>query len=163
MSKPIDIFIRCEGRLEPVLQESHDGATVASLRAILDEREPSPDALLFEENADEPLSDQQLIRIGDDEAKVLHRNRCRSVHVAVRYAGRELAHDFGPGSTLDRIKRWAERKFGIAASDAAHLSLQLHGSTERPPGSIHVGSLVKGPSCGIAFDLLPSERVNGGA
>jgi hypothetical protein len=161
MNKPIDLFIRHEGRLEPTLQECHDGATVAGLRAQLDQAEPAPDAYLFEEDVDEPLRDDHLIRGGGEGAKILHRSRCRSVQVTVRYAGRSLERTFGPGSTLDRVKRWAERKLDIGAADAAHLSLQLPGTTDRPPGSVHVGSLVTAGACALVLDLLPSDRVNG--
>lgn len=161
MSKPITIFIRCEGRTEPLLQETHEGTTVASLMAVLDQQHPSAGAHLFEEDADEPLRAHHQLMLGDHESKILHRARCRQVHVTVRYAGRTLQEEFGPGSTLSRIERWAERTLGIDPADAAHLSLQIAGSTERPPASTHIGSLVSSSSCAVAFDLLPSDRVNG--
>lgn len=68
---------------------------------------------------------------------------------------------FGPGSTLARIKDWAEREFGIDAVDAAELALQLSGTTERPDEAAHVGSLATYPDCRVVFDLLPTVRVNG--
>lgn len=74
MAKNVEIFIRREGLLEPVLYETHDGSTVAAIKAALitdDEGE----FLLFEENADEPLLDHHLVRHHGDPRR---RARCSS-------------------------------------------------------------------------------------
>lgn len=162
MAKKIEIFIRQEGQVGPILHETHDGATVAALKADLAGDNNDAEYLLFEEDADEPLKDHHQVRDHGDGTKVLHRTRCSRVQVTVRYAGRTLSDDLGPGSTLDRIKRWAERKLGIDDTDAAEMSLQIAGTTDRPDGSTHVGSLITSPGCSVTFDLLPTERVNGG-
>lgn len=164
MSAQIDIFIRREGSLEPIHHMVHDGVTVEVLKIDLAGGAAEVIGIfLFEEDADEPLHDQHEIRHhGHGHAhKVLHHSRCRQVHVAVRYAGHPLERAFGPGSTLARIKDWAEREFGIDAVDAAELALQLSGTTERPDEAAHVGSLATYPDCRVVFDLLPTVRVNG--
>lgn len=160
MSKKIDVFIRQEGRPDPVLHETHDGATVAALKAHL-AGEGDPTFHLFEEDVDTPLKDQDQVRDNGEGTKVLHRNRCNRIQVTVRYAGRQASDDFGPGSTLDRLKRWAERKLGLDEADAAEMSLQVVGTVDRPDGSVHVGSLAAYPDCSVSFDLLPTDRVNG--
>ncbi len=159
MNKIIEIFVRQEGQRDPILREAHDGATIAALKAQLGNEDTS--FFLFEEDADEPLLDDYLIRHSGDGLKVIHRHRCKSIEVSVRYAGRQVSREFGPGSTLDRIKRWAERKLKIDDVDAAEMSLQITGSVDRPDGSTHVGSLVSCPGCKIDFDLVPTDRVNG--
>ena len=159
MSTNVEIFIRQEGQRESVLHKTHDGSTVAAVKAIL-AADGNAEFHLFEEDADEPLQDHHQVRHHGDGTKILHRNRCKQIAVTVRYAGRSISRDFGPGSTLDRIKRWAERKFGIDQADAVEMSLQIGGTTDRPDGSIHVGSLVH-KCCEIALDLLPSDRING--
>ena len=161
MSKKIDVFIRQEGSPEPALHETHDGATVAALKADL---AGSDDTLfhLFEEDVDTPLKDHDQVRDNGEGSKVLHRNRCSRIHVIVHYAGQQALDNFGPGSTIDRLKRWSERKLGISEVDAAEMSLQITGATDRPDGSVHVGSLVTYPACSVSFDLLPTDRVNGG-
>ncbi|WP_274377270.1 hypothetical protein [Celeribacter ethanolicus] len=40
------------------------------------------------------------------------------------------------------------------------MSLQIAGTQDRPDGSTHIGSLVQ-MCCGLSFDLLPSDRING--
>lgn len=161
MSKKVEIFIHQEGQSKPVLHETHDGTSVVALKADL-AKGGHAECFLFEEDADEPLQDHHQIRHHGEGTKILHRSKCSRIQVTVRYAGRVSSDDFGPGSTLDRIKRWAERKLGIDEVDAAEMSLQIAGTTERPDGSTHVGSLSTQPGCSVVFDLLPSERVNGG-
>ncbi len=168
MTSEFDIFIRREGHPDPAHHKVEDGLTVQALKLLLAGGADVVGILIFEEDADEPLPDHHPIRRhghghGHGHGhKVLHHSRCRHVHVAVRYAGRPIERAFGPGSTLARIKDWAEREFGIDAVDAAELSLQLAGSTDRPDETTHVGSLVNCPDCRVVFDLLPTVRVNGG-
>lgn len=148
-----------QGHLEPVLYETHDGSTVAAIKAALIS-EDEGEFLLFEEDADEPLLDHHLVRHHGDGTKILHRSRCARITLTVRYAGRTISRDFGPGSTLDRVKRWAERELGIDQTDAAEMSLQIAGTQDRPDGSTHIGSLVQ-TCCELSLDLLPSDRING--
>lgn len=162
MATEIDIFIHREGHADPIHHQDHDGLTVEALKVHLEGGGEPIDFFLFEEDADEPLHDHHEIRHRGEGTRFLHHSRCRHVRVTVRYAGKPpVEHDFGPGSTLARIKRWAERKLGIDEADAAEMSLQVAGTRDRPDESTHVGSLVRHPDCGVTFDLLPSDRVNG--
>ncbi len=166
MSTEIDIFIRHEGSLDPVHHRLGEGATVEALKIHLAGGGDIVGVFIFEEDADEPLPDHHELRHRQHHHHrhgplVLHQSRCRHVHVAVRYAGRPIDRAFGPGSTLTHIKDWAEREFSIDAVDAAELSLQIAGTTNRPDGLAHVGSLAKCPDCRVVFDLLPTVRVNG--
>lgn len=157
----IDIFIHRQGQAGPIHHRGHDGLTIEALRVHLAEGAEFIGFLLFEEDADEPLHDQHQIRHRGDGTHFLHHARCHLVKVAVRYAGRAVECGFGPGSTLARIKRWAERALGIHEVDAAEMSLQLAGTHERPDEATHVGSLLHGDGCAVTFDLLPSSRING--
>lgn len=166
MSTEIDFFIRREGSLDPAHHRLGEGATVETLKIHLAEGGDIVGVFIFEEDADEPLPNHHELRHPhhdhhEHSHRVLHHSRCRHVHVAVRYAGRPIERAFGPGSTLTRIKDWAERELGIDAADAAELSLQIAGTIDRPDGSTHVGSLAKCPNCRVVFDLLPTVRVNG--
>lgn len=164
MTTHIDIFIRREDERDPSHHQVHEGITVEALKIHLANGGEMVGIFLFDEDSDEPLHDGHEIRgHGDGHGpRILHHSRCRHVHVVVRYAGRPAERSFGPGSTLTRIKDWAEREFGIGAVDAAELSLQLSGTTDRPDETVHVGSLAKCPDCRVVFDLLPTIRVNGG-
>lgn len=160
----VNFFIRSEGTLDPAHHVFAEGITVEAIKIHIANGGEIVGVFLFEEDADEPLPDHHEIRhhSQDHKHKILHHSRCRHIHVVVRYAGRPVEHTFGPGSTLRRIKDWAEHKLGIEAADAAELSLQLEGTTERPDEATHVGSLAKCPDCRVVFDLLPTVRVNGG-
>ena len=90
-----------------------------------------------------------------------HLHRLKGVDVSVHYAGRCLNRTFRPSSTIARVKRWASQELGISPSDAADLALQISGTDQRPDVDVHIGSLVKHPCKTLAFDLVPSPRVNG--
>jgi len=83
------------------------------------------------------------------------------VSVLVNYGGHQAKHRFGPGATLARIQKWAEKELGICDEDAIELGLQITGTDEKPDPSVHVGSLVSCPDCKIEFDLVPTDRING--
>ena len=113
---------------------------------------------LFIEDEEE-TSIENLVHLPD--GLRLHIHRHKAIDVSVHYAGRNVHHTFKPGTTVARVKRWATHELGIAASDAAELMLQIHGTDIRPDTDIHVGSLVEAPKQQIVFDLVPSPRVNG--
>lgn len=161
MTTHIDIFIKSEGALDPAHHRIDEDITVGALKIHLAGGAEAIGIFVFEENEDHPLPDHHEIRHCDGPVRHLHHTRCRHVHVTVRYAGRTIERSFGPGSTLTRVKDWAEHELGLAADDAAELSLQLTGKTDRPDGSVHVGSLACCPDCRVSFDLLPTTRVNG--
>jgi hypothetical protein len=156
----VDIFIRREGDLDPTHHQVRNGITVTELHIDLHGGD-AVGLFLFEEDADEPLDPHHVIEHHGHGPRFLHHSKCRHVHVEVRYAGRPVERSFGPGSTLTRVKDWAEQAFELDACDAAELSLQIAGTVERPDGSTHVGSLATCPDCRVVFDLLPTTRVNG--
>ena len=162
MSIEIDIFIHREGQRGPSHHRVEDGVSVAALKVLVARDGEPVEVFLFEEDADEPLHDHHCIRNGGDGYRILHHGRCEKVHVSVRYGGPPVEHAFGPGTTISRVKRWAERRFEIDAADANDLALQIQGTVERPDESVHVGSLVHHHhGCRVAFDLLPDTLVNG--
>jgi hypothetical protein len=91
----------------------------------------------------------------------VHLHRLKGIDVTVRYAGRDVRRTFRPSATIQRVKRWAAQEFGISASDAAELMLQVAGTDKRPDVDTHIGALVKFPDKATCFDLVPSTRVNG--
>jgi hypothetical protein len=91
----------------------------------------------------------------------LHLHRHKGVDVVVKYSGRDVRRTFRPSATVARIKHWATQELQVVPSDALELMMQIHGTEQRPDGDVHVGALVKHPAHHIAFDLVPSPRVNG--
>jgi hypothetical protein len=162
MNTEIDIFVRREGQPDPSRYKVEDAITIAALKVLIDGQGELVGFFLFEEESDEPLHDHYHLRHDGKDARYLHHSRCVKIEVIVRYAGKpHVEHEFGPGSTIGRVKAWAERTLEIDAIDGAELSLQIAGTKDRPDESSHVGSLVHFPNCKVVFDLLPSDRVNG--
>lgn len=155
----IEIFIRTEGKREPTLHVLEEGIAVAALLSQI--MGPQATAVfMFEEDSDEPLPREHRIHHGP-EGRHLHHSRHRHIDVKVRYAGRTIEHAYGPGSTLARVKNWAERTLDIDAAEAASMSLQIAGTTEKPDDMVHIGSLVHGDHGHVTFDLVPTPRVQG--
>jgi hypothetical protein len=158
--KTIDVFVKREGSREAVHREVEEGSALDDLKEALEKDLGPGPWFLFTEDADEPLPKGAKAK-PQDGGLFLHQSRCRRVTAVVRYAGRSVQDHIGPGATLGKIKRWAEKQFGIGAADAAELALQIAGTDDRPDEATHVGSLVMAPACAVTFDLLPTDRING--
>ncbi len=152
---PTDIFIKRSGSLE-VQHRKVETLDFAALQKELNKAFGA--GSLFLEDEDEPLSRDRRI---DTPSLFVHHSRCKRIEVTVRYAGRTFEHKFGPGTTLKTIKRRAEKKLDIDATDAAELSLQIAGTNDRPDEATHVGSVSDPSTCSVVFDLVPSDRING--
>ena len=157
----IDLFIQREGHAEAIHHKGQDGITIEALKIHIGGEDNVVGIFIFEEDADEPLEDSHQIRHHGDGTKFLHHSRHRKVHVDVRYNGKDEHRDFGPGFTIARVKRWAERKLGIDEGDGTEMSLQIAGTTRKPDDATHIGTLIKDGVCNLVFDLVPGKRVNG--
>jgi hypothetical protein len=162
--KYIDLFYQGEGVGEVSHIELEPDSTFATLKARLTERHGFPlEALLFVEDEDEPCD--EVVLVGDRAtAKGLkvHVHRCRHVEVTVMFNSDTVDRRFSPSTTVARVKRWAaEHKFGMSEEEAGEHVLQIAGNHDRPAPGTHIGSLTDGKVCGLAFDLVADERVNG--
>lgn len=164
--KSIDLFYQGEGVGEVAHLELEPEATFAVLKARLVEKHQIPvDALLFIEDEDEPIDEGVLLK---DRATAkglkVHIHRCRHVEVTVTFNGETVERRFPPSATVARLKRWAaEKKFGMSEEEAGEHVLQIAGTHDRPAPGTHIGALTDGKVCGVAFDLVPDERINGTA
>ncbi|HVU19486.1 MAG TPA: hypothetical protein VHE09_02070 [Rhizomicrobium sp.] len=116
---------------------------------IEDEEAPlDPDCVLPEPSHGHPLR--------------LHVHRCRAIAVAVTFNGETVNHRFGPGTTVETVKKWAALKgFHMTPQDAAEHALQISGTTTRPEPDTHIGTLAAAGECALRFDLVPLKRVEG--
>ncbi len=159
----IDVFFTAEHIAQVSIIEADPKHTIEVIQAEVRRRHGGEETLLvFLEDSDEPLEATVVVEELAKKGPVkVHLHRCRHVEVAVTYNGKTVKHPFGPGTTIARIKRWAAEKLGIGPGDASELLLQIHGTTDRPSLSTHVGTLVKCPHCAIAFDFVTNVKVNG--
>lgn len=121
------------------------------------------DFQVFAEDSAEPLAVEGMLPENDDGQPVrLHVHRCGRITVTVTFNGASKKHNFGPGTTIATVKKWAAIKaFGMDPGDAAEHVLQLAGTAHRPEPDTHIGVLVGCPDCSLAFDLVPLKRVEG--
>lgn len=159
----IHIFLQSEALADIEVVELPVSAGVKELRAacvsLLPLETDEKEFFLYVEDEDDEEHADKLKKI--PEGLRVHLHRLKGIDVQVRYAGRDVRRTFRPSATIARIKNWATQELGVAPPDAAELMLQICGTDTRPDSDIHIGSLVHSPSRSIAFDLVPSPRVNG--
>lgn len=162
----IDVFYQGEGIGEIAHFELDPDATFAILKTRLIEKHGVAHyVLLFLEDEDEPLDESTLAKHRDSgKGLKIHIHGCRHVEVTVTFNAETVERRFAPSTTVARVKRWAaENKFGMSEEEAGEHVLQIAGTHDRPAPGTHIGALTDGKVCGLAFDLVPDERVNGAA
>ncbi len=162
--KSIDLFYQGEGLGEVAHIELESDVTFAFFKAIVVEKHGlSPDVMIFVEDDDEPIDEAILLKErASSKGLKVHFHRCRHVEVTVTFNQEMVKDRFSPSATVARVKRWAaEKKFGMSDEEAGEHVLQIAGTHDRPTPGLHIGSLIDGKTCGLAFDLVPDERVNG--
>jgi len=159
----IQIFLQSELLQDIEALELPRGVTGKELRQAVLARLPAGTDVanmhffIEDDDDDHPLDKRNEIPDG----LRVHLHRQKGIDVVVRYAGRDVRRTFRPSATVGRVKRWATDEMGITPSDGAELMLQLSGTDTRPDTDVHIGALVHSPAKSIAFDLVPSPRVNG--
>ncbi|CAJ0779364.1 hypothetical protein [Ralstonia chuxiongensis] len=120
------------------------------------------DIKVFEEDGDMALTEEVLVEVLRSKPHPkLHFHRHHELKVTVHFNGREISRTAPPSMTIHRLKQWADDKFDIDAAHAPEHVLQLSGTTERPAGSVHLGTLTQKHECRVSFDLVPNERFQG--
>lgn len=160
----VNIFYQGEGIREVECVEIDSENTFGALKALIVQKHGLTDeVLIFLEDADEPADEGIAVcRHSGHVGVKAHLHRCRSVEITVTFNGDKVHHPFGPGTTVARVKRWAaEHKFKMTEAEASEHVLQVSGTHDRPAPGTHIGSLVTGPKCRVAFDLVPDQRING--
>jgi hypothetical protein len=168
----IDVFIQREGLADILVATAAPHQTIAEIFSggdpaiVVDEG-----AIVFIEDVAAPLDLDAVVEellplvIEEEGARPplrLHVTHCRHVEVSVRYNGEDARRCFPPSATIGRVHHWAARRaFHLTPRDAAEHVLQLQGSTQRPDRDVHIGTLVDGKKCAVAFDLVPRKRVEG--
>lgn len=169
--KSIDVFLQGHGLSDIAVVPAQAGDTIAAILAKLGHADyAQADVLVFLEDIPAPIERnaivEELLPLAPDEDMIgalrLHVTRCLKVKVAVRFNGETKSRAFPPSATVERVRRWAARRaFGLSPRDAAEHVLQIQGTTTRPDRDTHIGALTDGKACAVAFDLVPSKRVEG--
>lgn len=145
------------------VEESLDGAGLKALCiAELPSESREEKVFLFLEDSDEELhASATVVEVFTEQGTHVHVHRCHHIKVSVRFSGRTIEHEFRPGTTVGKVKKWAVKEFGMPPADAAEHVLQIVGTSEQPDVTTHIGTLAPYPKCAVAFDLVPSHRVQG--
>ena len=168
VNNELQLFVQGEGiadiQLVRVAEQSTLRELAGKLGSVLTEADAAAaDDFIFllEDSERELASDKSLKELGIKNRERIHINRCCKVKVSVNFNGKEIADAFPPSRTIAKVKRWADKQFGIEGVDATEHALQICGTAKRPDEDVHIGSLVRRPNCQICFDLVPKKRVEG--
>jgi len=169
--KTIDVLLQGHGLPDIlVLTAKPDDSIAVVISQLKHTGEAAQERFVFLEDVDGLLDGDAIVEellplaAGEDVLGPLrlHISRCRHVDVTVRFNGEPAQRRFPPGATIERVQRWAARRaFNLSPRDAAEHVLQIQGTTTRPDRDAHIGTLTEGHTCGVAFDLVPSKRVEG--
>jgi hypothetical protein len=165
----MEILLQGEGLADIQIIEleaarSHVSDVIAAAARAQGHEGSTEELLVFVEDASEPLDPNAVVPANEPGKPLrLHVHRCRSVTADVTFNGRTVEHRFGPGTTVQTVKRWAtgDAGFKMTEADAAEHVLQLTGTTTRPEPDTHIGALTTGGECRVRFDLVPLKRVEG--
>jgi hypothetical protein len=163
----IELFLQGEGIADITLvRVPRDGTARDIIEAAKSHGLATPDgeALVLVEDAEEPLApDARLEAAGIGHRGRVHVHRCRRVAVTVNFNADTQAEEFPPSATVGRVKKWAvgKKAFDLQGVDATEHVLQVCNSSTRPDEDVHIGTLVAVPGCGLCFDLVAKQRVEG--
>ncbi len=167
MSQTIEVFIQGEGLPKIKLIKLPEDAKVRDLIAAASSIGltvvEGESTAVFLEDADEPLDLEASLSASAIRPRCrVHLHRCRRVQVTVNFGTRSEGHPFSPAATVQRVKAWAVKTFGLSEVDASEHVLQIcQSQDQRPADDVHIGALVSGPHCLLCFDLVPKQRVEG--
>ncbi len=169
--KRVDIFVQGHGLSDITVLPGKPDDTIASVLSKLNQAEAKEESLLvFVQDTpcavDRDVLVEELLPLTADDDSLrslcLHITRCHTVETVIRFNGEDQRRHFPPGAIVERVRRWAaSRAFGLSSRDAVEHVLQIQGTTTRPDRDIHVGTLTDGKTCAVAFDLVPTKRVEG--
>jgi len=154
----MELFIHTTGNEHPEIVEIEGTVLVRELLVGGD-----PDDHIWIEEIDEEIDlDITLEAAGIRHHHHVHRGRCRTVEVVVRFNG---SHErtFGPATTIKRVEKWAfgPKVADLSPEEAAKHVLAVPGADHFLEDGVHIGSLVTPGSCKVTLDLLPRTRFEG--
>lgn len=124
---------------------------------------PAEEAVLFVEDAEEPLDLAVVVAPEKISGKIHHVHRVRKIEVEVFYQAQHKEKKFPPSARVQRVLDWAVGKdgFNIDPAIAPEMELALHGQTKPLPKNAHIGRYIRHPQCKLEFDLIRGVVPNG--
>lgn len=156
------IYAHRQGSEDPELIEIEATASVRELLAGSDDGDG--DGLIWVDEHDDPVElDITLEAAGIGHRHHVHRGRCRTVEVRVRFNSETDEREFRPAATIARVFAWATgpKGFDLPAEQIPKHVLAVPGADHFLDANVHIGSLVARGRCEVILDLLPKDRFEG--
>jgi hypothetical protein len=122
------------------------------------------EALLFLEDADEPVDIAVAVIDEAHAGRIHHVHRLRQVEVKVFYKDQHIERRFRPAARVQRVLDWAVGPEGFKGIDPVivpELELALHGTTKALPKNAHIGRYVRHHQPHLELDLVRGVIPNG--
>ena len=161
----MELYIQCEDHDEMHIIKVNEDDKLSTIIDVLREgghcRDKEGDFLILQEDRENILeSSETFSGAGIAHRERIHCHRCERIKTDVFYMSHK-SRSFPPSTTIHSVKMWAVREFGLSVNDASDLTLQIVGTSVKPEGDLHIGGLVKYPSCSICLELVPKKFIQG--
>lgn len=156
----MQVYLHTPDQHAPLL----DLGEVEPTRPISDLVTVDQNELLWRENDDDPVDLTTTIgSVATETSAVLHlhRHARRRITTEVRYNGRTITDEYGPGTTVAKIHRQSTKEFGIDRAEATDLVLRLRNTTDDLDPEDHLGTLAGPRGRRVELDLVPGQRFAG--
>ena len=149
------IFLHTSENL--TIEDLDDATTLEEIARRLE----IPDPIAWREDCDDPLDLGLSVGEAVGDRQHVHVSRCRHITVTVHFAGRDKTHDFAPGTTIGRIRKWAvgDHGFDLPANERPKHEVGVCGAGTVADRDAHVGTLAA--ECALCLDLAPKDRFQG--
>lgn len=164
----LSIAIQAPGAFQPVFIEATVNDRVSDLLARARQQGLSiPDAdvelAVFLQDEDDELDlNSSIEHAGVSGCPRIHiARRGLRIEVVINFNGQTTQHRFGPGKTVDSLRKWAIHKFKILDAEACDYELALCDSESALDPAQHIGCLVQGHTRNLCLDLLVPSKILG--
>lgn len=162
----VELFLQGEGIPEIAVIEVDGGSRVRDLiehaRTLGGPFTNDEEVVVIVEGAEESVKlDLTLDQAGIRQHHRLHAHRCRRATVEVTFNGQVRARDFSTATTIESVRNWAVKEFGIPEPDGAEMNLLYGNPPQEAKIDQHLGVFVHFPDCLVRFLLAPPPRFQG--
>lgn len=167
-SLSITVVTQAPGADQPVFVEVMISEKVRNLISAarqqgLQVTEADDNLAVYLQDEDEDLdSDSSLEKAGIHKCPRIHiARRGLRIEVVVYFNGRAIEKQFGPGITINAIRKWAIREYNLTNSDTTDYDLALCDSESALDPAQHIGCLAQKQGRSLCLDLLVPPKILG--
>lgn len=153
----MELFLHSEGGEGPEIVEVEPNAKVRTLAT-------DPEGEVWVEELDEEIDlDLTFEEAGIGRRRHVHRGPCHRVTVVVQFNATDFEHEYGPGTTIQKVYGWAsgDKAANLSPEQKAKHVLALPGADHFLADGVHIGSLITPGTCEVTLNLMARDAFGG--